>query len=92
MMRYSLLLNLLILVFLAACSVNPVTGKSEFILVSEADEIKTGQQAYLPAQQSQGGVHDVDPELTQYVRDVGERLAQEAARPLPYEFVVLNNS
>ena len=92
MMRYSQLLNLLILVFLAACSVNPVTGKSEFMLVSEADEIKTGQQAYLPAQQSQGGVHDVDPELTQYVRDVGERLAQEAARPLPYEFVVLNNS
>ena len=34
----------------------------------------------------------MDPELTQYVRDVGERLAQEAARPLPYEFVVLNNS
>jgi predicted Zn-dependent protease len=61
-------------------------------LVSQSDEIKMGQQAYVPAQQSQGGVYDVDPELTRYVRDVGERLAEQAAQPLPYEFVVLNNS
>ena len=78
--------------FLAGCSVNPVTGKSEFVLMSEADEIRTGQQAYLPAQQSQGGVYDVDPALTAYVQNIGARLAEQAARPLPYEFVVLNNS
>lgn len=92
MMRYSQLLILLILAFLTACSVNPVTGKSEFVLISQSDEIKMGEQAYVPAQQSQGGVYDVDPVLTAYVRDVGGRLAQQAASPLPYEFVVLNNS
>ena len=91
-MRFLKLAASLILVFLAACSVNPVTGKSEFVLISQSDEIEMGEQAYVPAQQSQGGVHDVDPELTQYVRDVGARLAQQAAQPLPYEFVVLNNS
>ena len=91
-MRYSIPAAALILAFSTACSVNPVTGKSEFVLISQSDEIKMGQQAYVPAQQSQGGVYDVDPELTRYVRDVGERLAEQAAQPLPYEFVVLNNS
>ena len=91
-MRFSNLAASLILVSLAACSVNPVTGKNEFVLISQSDEIKMGEQAYVPAQQSQGGVHDVDPELTQYVRDIGAHLAQQAAQPLPYEFVVLNNS
>ncbi len=91
-MRYSRFSIVLILAFLSACSVNPVTGKSEIVLMSQADEIKMGQQAYLPAQQSQGGEYDVDPVLTEYVRNVGERLAEQAARPLPYEFVVLNNS
>ncbi len=91
-MRYSRFFIVLILAFLSACSVNPVTGKSEFVLLSQSDEIKMGQQAYLPAQQSQGGEYDVDPALTEYVRNVGGRLAEQAARPLPYEFVILNNS
>ncbi len=91
-MRNTNISTVLIFAFLSACSVNPVTGKSEFVLMSEADEIRTGQQAYLPTQQSQGGVYDVDPALTAYVQNTGARLAEQAARPLPYEFVVLNNS
>jgi predicted Zn-dependent protease len=43
-------------------------------------------------QQAQGGVYDVDPELTRYVEGVGNKLAAVSDRPLPYEFVVLNNS
>ena len=81
-----------LLVFITGCSVNPVTGKSELIFVSEAEEIQLGQQNYVPTQQSQGGVYDVDPELAAYVQGVGNRLSQHAARDLPYEFVVLNNS
>ncbi len=91
-MCYKTFTAVLTAMFLAACSVNPVTGKSEFVLMSQADEIRTGQQAYLPAQQSQGGIYDVDPALTAYVQNIGARLAEQAARPLPYEFVVLNNS
>jgi predicted Zn-dependent protease len=84
--------QILLLALLAGCSVNPVTGKNELVLVSEAQELQMGQQAYAPTQQSQGGVYDVDPQLTAYVHSVGSRLAAVSDRDLPYEFVVLNNS
>ncbi len=77
---------------LAGCTVNPVTGKSELVLTSAAQEIQQGEQAYVPTQQSQGGVYDVDPELNRYVTKVGMKLAAVSDRDLPYEFVVLNNS
>jgi predicted Zn-dependent protease len=69
-----------------------VTGKSEMSFVSEATEIATGQEQYLPSQQSQGGLYRVDKGLTQYVNEVGQRIARLSDRTLPYEFVVLNNS
>jgi len=76
---------------LSGCGVNPVTGKKEIQFVSEAQEVKIGEQNYLPAQQSQGGDFDVLPELTTYVNEVGQKVAAVADRKLPYEFVVLNN-
>ena len=78
--------------FLAGCVVNPVTGKRQLMVVSSASEIQMGQQNYAPMQQSQGGVYDVDPVLTDYVQGVGSRLAAQSEVALPYEFVVLNNS
>ena len=51
-----------------------------------------GVQNYVPMQQSQGGIYDIDPALTDYVRAVGNRLADVSDVKLPYEFVVLNNS
>lgn len=81
-----------ILAFLSGCAVNPVTGKTELMTVSTASEIQMGQQNYAPMQQSQGGSYDVDPTLTQYVQGIGARLAAQSNVPLPYEFVVLNNS
>ncbi len=77
---------------LVACSVNPVTGDRELVLVSEAQELQMGKQAYFASQQAEGGPYDIDPELTRYVQDVGHRLAAVSDRELPYEFVVLNNS
>jgi predicted Zn-dependent protease len=88
--------KLLTLVVLAAsvsgCAVNPVTGKSDFMMVSEAQELAIGQQNYAPMQQAEGGIYDIDPVLTAYVQQVGSKLAAVSDRPLPYEFVVLNNS
>ncbi len=78
--------------FLAGCAVNPVTGKTEFMTVSTQAEIQMGEQNYAPMQQSQGGLHDIDPELTAYVSRVGQSLAVRSGVNLPYEFVVLNNS
>ena len=77
---------------LAGCAVNPVTGKRELTLVSEAQEIQLGNENYAYMQQAGGGEYDVDPELTAYVQGIGKRLAAVSDRPLPYEFVVLNSS
>lgn len=77
---------------LTACAVNPVTGKKELQFISEAQEIKLGEQYYAPTRQVEGGTFELLPELTQYVNEVGQKLAAVSHRPLPYEFVVLNNS
>jgi beta-barrel assembly-enhancing protease len=83
---------LVALLALGGCATNPVTGKKELNLVSEAQEIQIGQQQYAPSRQSQGGDYVTDPTVTNYVRQVGNRLAAVADRKLPYEFVVINSS
>lgn len=77
---------------LSGCSTNPVTGKKEFSLVSESQEIAIGKQQYAPMRQAQGGDYTVDPELTRYVSEIGQKLAAVSDRKLPYEFKVLNSS
>jgi predicted Zn-dependent protease len=92
--RYSILL--LAMTVLSACGVNPVTGKKEIQFVSEAAEIKMGQDNYAPMRQAEGGEMEVMPELTTYVSEVMQKLAavanQQSGRNLPYEIKVLNNS
>ena len=91
-MRHIVIMAAIGAAFLSGCAVNPVTGKTELMTVSTASEIQMGQQNYAPMQQSQGGIYDVDPELTRYVAGVGARLAAQSPVELPYQFVVLNNS
>jgi predicted Zn-dependent protease len=91
-MQRAAIISLASFVWLAGCSVNPVTGDRDFILLSGQQEVAMGIQNYVPMQQSQGGVYDVDPALTAYVESVGQKLAAVSDVPLPYEFVVLNNS
>lgn len=91
-MRIATLFGLVVAAFtLSGCGVNPVTGKKEIQFVSEASEIKIGEQQYAPTQQSQGGDFDILPDLSAYVNEVGQKLAAVSDRKLPYEFVVLNN-
>ncbi len=100
-MKYKFGLSFLsatLLFSLSACVVNPVTGEREFAMVSEADEIKLGTDNYGYMQQAGGGDYDTDPELSEYVTAVAERLVVAShklsvtERKLPYEFVVLNSS
>ena len=91
-MRTPVILLTLTLLYVSACSVNPVTGKRELMMMSSVQEIEMGKQNYVPMQQSQGGVYDVDPELSTYVQSVGNRVASQSGVSLPYQFVVLNNS
>ena len=75
------------------CATNPVTGKQELHLISESYEIKVGEENYRYTQQAQGGDYITDPELAQYVQDVGYRLTQVSDRPqLPFEFAIINSS
>ncbi|MBQ0831057.1 M48 family metalloprotease [Marinobacter sp.] len=81
------------MLLLTGCSVNPVTGENQLSLIGESQELAMGAEQYTPTQQTQGGQFYIDPELTLYVREVGNKLARVSDRPdLPYEFVVLNSS
>ncbi len=90
MLRSALVASILLGV--TSCVVNPVTGETELALVSAADEVGIGDAQYAPSRQMQGGDYVVDPALMQYVREVGQRLADVSDRALPYDFVVLNSS
>lgn len=75
----------------AGCAVNPVTGKREFSLMSEAEELAIGQQADAQIRREMG-VYD-DPELQRYVSGIGQRLAEVSHRPnLPWTFTVVDNA
>lgn len=91
LLRYFPVMALMLL--LVGCSVNPVTGERQLSLIGEGQELAMGAEQYTPTQQTQGGQFYIDPELTLYVREVGQKLAKVSDRPdLPYEFVVLNSS
>jgi len=77
---------------LYGCATNPVTGKRELGLVPKSYELQIGSQQYIPSRQMEGGDYNIDPELTNYVDEVGQKLAAVSDRKLPYEFVVINNS
>jgi len=76
---------------LSACARNPVTGKNELALVSEAQEIEMGRGAAQQVEQSIGFVND--PQLQTYVATIGKRMAAQSERPeLPWEFHVVNDA
>lgn len=82
-----------ILLILAGCAKNPVTGKSELHFVNTQKEIQMGEKNYAYGQQMAGGLYTQDPALTAYVQEVGQKLANTSDRPsLPFEFAVLNDS
>lgn len=91
----SLCIGLLLLSALLSggCATNPVTKRTELTLVSEQQEIRIGTQQYLSSQQSAGGKFLLDPALTAYVNEVGQKLVRVSDRPnLPFEFIVINDS
>lgn len=79
---------------LGGCAANPVTGRQELALfqVSTSEEISLGQQAFPRAVQQMGGEYG-DPQLSEYVHQVGMKMARISQRPdLPYQFKVVNDS
>ena len=89
-MRRALRCPVFIVAAIAACATNPATGKREFSLVSEGDEVQLGQQeaqkvaASMPALQNQA-VQDL-------VKRIGMAMAKASERPeLPWSFTVLDD-
>ena len=74
---------------MSACATNPVTGRREITLMSEAQEIALGKESDAQVRQEMG-VYD-DPDLQRYVSDIGLRLAKLSERPnLPWQFTVVD--
>lgn len=81
-----------VLLLLAGCATNPVTGERQFSLYGEDWERQVGEQQYAPMRQAQGGDVVIDASVVEYVQSLGQRVAQYADRELPYEFQVINSS
>ena len=75
---------------LSSCARNPVTGKQDFMLLTESDEIKMGQQADKEIVQMYGVYEDA--KLSAYLDNMGQKMALISHRPhLKYEFKVMDS-
>src|SRR5918995_584630 len=73
----------------SACATNPATGKREFSLMSEAQEVQLGQEMDVQVRREMG-LYD-DAALQRYVESIGMRLARASERPaLPWHFAVVD--
>lgn len=74
-----------------ACATNPVTGRKQLALISEAQEIQMGRDADKDVAASIGVYPD--ERLQQYVQTVGASLASRTERPsLPWTFRVVDDA
>ena len=94
--RYYRLPRTILLLFisvqlLTACATNPVTGNSDFVLMSEQDEILLGQKYSAEVLKEMPPYRD--PALEEIVQRVGKKLASHSHRPdLDYQFTIVDSS
>ena len=88
---FTLAVALAALLGLGSCAVNPVSGKQQFNLMSESQEVQTGRQGDAEVRK-QYGVYDA-PALQASINEIGRGLAAQSHRPdLPYRFTVLDST
>ncbi len=76
--------------WIISCAVNPVTGKTELMLLSEEAEIAMGRQTD-PQIIRTYGIYN-DRELQTYIEKIGNQMARISHRPqLNYEFKVMDS-
>ncbi|WP_371232689.1 M48 family metalloprotease [Pseudomonas sp. QE6] len=86
---FGILALLALLSVLAGCAVNPATGKTDFVMMSEQEELGLGQK-YSQEILKQYPRYE-DEKLQAYVQQVGERVARAGDRPnLQYHFTVID--
>jgi predicted Zn-dependent protease len=80
----------LLLAGLCACAINPVTGQSELMLLSEQDERRMGLQAEESVVAEYGNY--ADPALQRYLQGVALPLARLSHRPtLDWQFQIMDS-
>src|SRR6188508_2027148 len=94
MMKRSLSIAKLGFVFLlllpTGCAMNPVTGKKQFVLMSERQEIAMGQQSD-PEVIAFFGLYD-NPTLQKFITQKGLEMAAVSHRPkLAYKFQIVDS-
>ena len=78
-----------LLLGLASCATNPVTGGQDFVLVTEAQELRIGRQVDAQVKQRYG-LYDAHG-MQAYVEGIGQRLAKASHRPdISYRFTLLD--
>ncbi|TGE18572.1 M48 family metalloprotease [Hymenobacter elongatus] len=78
------------LLLASSCSVNPVTGKKEVMLVSKGQELAMGQQSD-PAVTAQFGLYP-DQKIQKFINDKGKAMGAISHRPdLAYQFRVVDS-
>lgn len=86
----ALTLSLLVVALLLSCAVNPVTGKREFMLLTEADEQALGADTDRQIAQMYGLYEDAD--LNAYIVRVGQDIGIHTHRKgLAYKYKVLDS-
>ncbi len=81
----------LLAVLLAGCAANPVTGRHDFVLFSEQQEVDMGAEYHRRILDEYALLDD--PALADYVESVGRRLAAASHRSeLPFRFFVLDSA
>jgi predicted Zn-dependent protease len=81
----------LCVLWMVACATNPVTGKRQLALISEAQEIEMGREADKDVVSSIGLYPDES--MQRYVQALGARIAATTERPaLPWTFRVVDDA
>jgi predicted Zn-dependent protease len=85
------LLTVSLLLWIASCAVNPVTGRQELMFLSEADEINLGRETDSEVVKEYGIYEDA--KLTAYLNDICQRIGRASHRPnLAYNFKIVDVS
>jgi predicted Zn-dependent protease len=81
---------LVLLLQLAGCAVNPATGRNNFVMMSEQQELDLGRR--YNQQILKENPRYADEKLQAYVQQVGERVAKSSHRSqLAYQFTVVDS-
>jgi len=85
------LLLLITGLLLTACATNPVTGDSDFVLMSEDEEIRLGQKYSAEVMEEMHAYKN--PALEELVQRIGKQLATHSHRPnLAYQFTIIDST